>query len=291
MPIYIEIIIRSAISFVLLIAICRLTGVSFKVVLPVGLAVIGVIFSFDRSIRVIDGLVAIITWGALTVIYGFLAIKFEQAQSILNGSPTVLIENGNIIGKNLMKVRMTTNDLLALLREKDAFKLADVEFAALETDGQVSVMKQSDVVPVTPKVAGIEVQKEKPPKVVMKEGKPIKKTLSEEGYSELQLFAEAEKQGATCQDDVFLAQLDGSQNLYVDLKVDALKKSPDDPSNKSKLLLLSSLRKLQADLESHALNTENVQAKASYENQAKDMQQIIEQVQRQLQKESQYGPD
>ncbi|MFB5189844.1 DUF421 domain-containing protein [Alicyclobacillus fastidiosus] len=291
MPIYIEIIVRSAISFLLLLAICRLIGISFKVVLPVGIAVIGVMFSFDRSIRVVDGLVAIITWGAFTVIYGLLTIKFERAQTILNGNATVLIENGNIIGKNLMKVRMTTNELLALLREKDAFKLADVEFAALETDGQVSVMKQSDVVPVTPKVAGITVQKEKPPKVVMKEGKPVKKTLSEEGYSELQLFSEAEKQGATCQDDVFLAQLDGSQNLYVDLKVDAAKKTPDDPSNQSKLLLLSSLKKLQADLEAHALNTENVQAKSSYENQANEMQQIIEQVQRQLRKESQYGPD
>lgn len=291
MPIYIEIIVRSAISFLLLLAICRLIGISFKVVLPVGIAVIGVMFSFDRHIRVVDGLAAIITWGAFTVIYGLLTIKFERAQTILNGNATVLIENGNIIGKNLMKVRMTTNELLALLREKDAFKLADVEFAALETDGQVSVMKQSDVVPVTPKVAGITVQKEKPPKVVMKEGKPVKKTLSEEGYSELQLFSEVEKQGATCQDDVFLAQLDGSQNLYVDLKVDAAKKTPDDPSNQSKLLLLSSLKKLQADLEAHALNTENVQAKASYEIQANEMQQIIEQVQRQLRKESQYGPD
>lgn len=289
MPIYLEIIFRSVLSFLVLLVVCRLTGKSFKIVLPVALAVIAAVFSFDRSIRMIDSLVALVTWTALIVIYEFVAIKSKQAQTVLNGKPTVLIEDGNIIGKNLLKVRMTANELLGHLREKDAFKLADVEFAVLETDGQMSVMKKSDVQPVTPKTAGIAVQLEKAPKVVIEDGVVTYNTLLENGYSEGRLLSEIQKQGARSDDDVFLAQLDSSDNVYVDLKNDVFKKTPDYPTNKSKLLLLGSLKKLESDLEGYALQTENSQAKASYQEGARNLQRVIAQVQPQLKREADYG--
>ena len=79
---------------------------------------------------------------------------------------------------------MTINEMLSLLREKDAFRLADVEFALLETDGQISVMKKSDAQPLTPKAAGISVQNEEAPIVVIEDGIVQYNTLLEKWFVE-----------------------------------------------------------------------------------------------------------
>ncbi|WAH35328.1 DUF421 domain-containing protein [Alicyclobacillus dauci] len=275
MPVYVETLLKSILSFIALIAVCRVIGKRVDIVLPVVFGALAAFLAVDRNVRVIDGLIALGTWGLLTVLLGWIVIKSKPAQNLINGQATPLIQGGNIVGKNLQKLRMPVGDLLALLREKDAFKLAEVEFAALESDGQISVMKKADSQPVTPKTAGIAVQNEPEPKVVIEDGVVNYNGLLQDGYVEGWILSEAKKQGATSDDEVFLAQLDNSNNLYVDLKNDVLKKTPNDPTTKSKLLLLASLKKIQSDLESFAMQTENQAARTSYTESAEQLKRLI----------------
>lgn len=286
MPLYGEVILRSFLSFIALLAVCYLVGKKFDVVLPIAFGVIAAMISVNRGIRIRDGILALAVWGILTVAVGLIAIKSKQAQNVINGKPTVLIEGGNVIDKNLRKARMTLSDMMALLREKDAFKLADVESAVLEPDGQVSVMKKSDAQPITPTTAGIAVEPEQAPKLVIEDGTVMYNTLLENGYSEGWLLSEIKKQGADSDDDVFLAQLDSKDNVYVDLRNDVYKKSPDSPSTKSKLLLFASLKKLQSELEIFTLETKNPGAKTTYQEGAALLSKLISQVQPELTKKA-----
>jgi hypothetical protein len=185
----------------------------------------------------------------------------------------VLIEQGKVLEDNLKKARVTVNDMMAMLREKNAFKLSEVEFGVLEADGQMSVMKKSESNPVTPVVQGIPVENERAPRVVVIDGKVLNKTLEDLGYSQGWLWGELLKQGMKSINDVVLAQVDAKGNVYVDLKADTLQPSPI----KSKPLLLASLKKLEADLELFSMQTENPMAKRDYEACAHSLQALIKQ--------------
>ena len=72
----------------------------------------------------------------------------------------ILFIDGNIIENNLRKVRMTFDDLMMGLRGQSVFKLAEVESAVLETNGNISVMKKTEYNPLTPKDIGLSVESE-----------------------------------------------------------------------------------------------------------------------------------
>lgn len=284
MPPYLVIIVRSVLSFIALLLVCRVAGKKFDVVLPVVFGGLAAVVSLDRNVGMSDGITSLVTWGVLTVVLGFITIWFPEVQNTVIGKPTVLIERGKVLEQNLKKMRMTTSNMMSLLREKDAFKLTEVEFAILESDGQLSVMKKSDSMPVTPTVAGITVQNEEAPKTVIQGGTIMTEALGESGRDFGWLMQEVQKQGVRDYDDVFLAQIDAKGNLYVDLKDDTLMKSPSEPTQQTKLMLLASLKKTQADLEHFTLETKNQRAKTAYEQSATSLKQVIEQVQTELKK-------
>ena len=62
-----------------------------------------------------------------------------MARRIINAKTLILIENGRIIDKNMKRLRITINELMMKLREKDVFNLEDVQFAIMESNGQLSV--------------------------------------------------------------------------------------------------------------------------------------------------------
>lgn len=88
----------------------------------------------------------------------------------------------------------------------------------------------------------------------------MEKSLHYRGYSHEWLMGEVMKQGAGSIQDVFFAEVDSNGNLYVDLYYDSAKV----PQIKKKPLLAATLKKLQADLEMFAIETQNQDAKQSY---------------------------
>jgi uncharacterized membrane protein YcaP (DUF421 family) len=219
--------------------------------------------------------VGLLVWGLLPILFGFLSIRWDKFRSIVEGHPTVLVENGKILERNLHKAKMTADDLMLNLREKNAFKLADVELAVLETNGKVSVMKKADKQPATPNSLGVTVEEEFKPAVVVIDGHVMERSLEEQGYSKEWLLGQLIKQGAKDFSSVFLAQLDSKGNLYADLYHDKAKL----PQIKQRPLIAAQLRKVQADLENFSMQTEDNEAKQMYAKQAKGLQASIEQLQ------------
>jgi uncharacterized membrane protein YcaP (DUF421 family) len=268
---YVEIIFRSILSVIALVAASSLIGQKFSVIAGVSIGALGAIFSLDRNLSVWYGLTALATWSVLLFLFAIISIKSTSFRSVVNGKPTVLIENGKVLEENLRKNRVTVNDMMALLREKNAFKLSDVELGVLESDGQMSVMKKSELEPITPVLQGITVENEQMPRVVIMDGHLVKQTMDDLGISFGWLMGEAMKQGAKDLTDVFLAQIDSKGNVYFDLYQDNLKRT----QMKGRSLLLASLKKMQAELETYSYQTDHLESKEMYMSDAQSLQDII----------------
>lgn len=281
MPEFLLIMIRSIISFVLLLAMARIMGKKqvsqltfFDYCVGITIGSIAASMAVDHNIKITDGLTALLVWGLIPIILGYFGLKSKTFLTITDGKSDVVIEKGKVMEKNLKKNQLAIEELMLLLREKDIFHIDEVEMAVFETNGQLSVLKKTELQPVTPKVLGIPVERDHGPTIIISDGHIMYNSLKRLGYTKEWLVGEVQKQGAKNINDVFLAQIDSRGNVYVDLYTDDLKQE----IVKQKPLVASTLKKIQADFENFAIETENPLAKNMYSQQAENLQTIIENI-------------
>ncbi|WP_077325217.1 DUF421 domain-containing protein [Virgibacillus siamensis] len=281
MPEFLLTIIRSVLAFLLLMVMARIMGKKqlsqltfFDYCVGITIGSIAASMAIDQNIKISNGLVGLIIMGLFPVLLSFFGLRSLKFRKLTDGKPTVLIEDGKILENNLKKSKVSIDELMLFLREKNVFKVTDVEMAVIETNGQLSVLKKSEQQPLTPSQLGITVNKEHGPAIVVMDGKLMDKSLQSLGYSSEWLKGEIQKQGATDYEDVFLAQIDSSGNVYADLYNDDLKQH----KIKQKPLLAASLKKVQADLETYSLQTDNPEAKKMYAQQSENLQQTIDSI-------------
>lgn len=217
------------------------------------------------------GIVALAVWIVLPVLMDYLSMKSKTIYDLINGKETILVKEGKVMEENLSQVRFSGEDLLREMRSKNAFNLADVEFAVMESTGDINVVLKSDKKPVTPHDLGIKVSPQTAPQTVILDGNVINESLSNMGFNQGWLNAQLENLGVTL-DNVFIGQVDSSGELYVDLFDDMIA----IPQSNVKELLYANIEKAQADLMSYALETENQKAKAMYTNNANKLKNVME---------------
>ena len=262
-PVYV--IIRSLSLFVLVWLSIRLIGKRniskvkpFNFMSYIVLAIVATLMSLNL-INLISGFIVLLTWLVLPIALDFLAIKSQVIHQLLNGKETVLIKHGKIMEENLIQLRMTGEDLLAELRSKNIFNLTDVEFAVMETNGKLNAYLKSDKKPVTAHDLGQKVAPQAEPQTVIMDGNILNEPLFSLGLNQAWLKVELEKMGVAL-DNVFLGQVDSSGDLFLDLFDDAV----ELPQPKVKELLYASLQKVQADLSTFSLQTDDKNAKGMY---------------------------
>jgi len=221
----------------------------------------------------LQGLCSMLVWAIVPFIAGLLSLKSKKVRDFFDGKATVFIKDGKVLEDNLKKEKYTIDELLELLRKKDVFNIADVEFAILEDSGDLSVLLKKEHQPLTPKDIGIKVAPEKETQTVIMDGKILNEPLSASGHNQGWLKTELEKLGVTL-DNVFIGQVDSYGQLTVDLYDDKIQ----TPSPQGKPLLLAALKKCQADLELFALETGSVTAQNMYTKNASRMQGILDKV-------------
>lgn len=220
-----DILIRTIIAIVSLFILGRTLGKKqiaqlsfFDYILGITIGSIAAQMSIDTDIPMTNGLGSLILWSLVSLLISYVSLKSMRARRFLEGVPTVIIKNGEIIKENLKKERYHINELLEDLREKGVFNIADVEFAILETDGALSVLKKSQTQPITPRDIGIDTKYQGLSANLIIDGEIMYKHLQTVGLNEEWLSDELNKRGIDSFKDVLLASLDTDGNLYVDLK-------------------------------------------------------------------------
>jgi uncharacterized membrane protein YcaP (DUF421 family) len=228
-PVILVVLIRSVISFAVLLVLMRLMGKQqmaeltfFDYVVGITIGSIAATLSVQLNQNTTSTLAGLVIWALLPIGLAYLSLKSVWIRKVVEGEATVVVENGKILEQNLAKLRLSMDDFLSQLRIKNIFNVADVEFALFETSGKLSVQLKSQRQPLTPADLKLPTQYTGLPTTLIEDGKVLKDALKSLNLSRAWLQYQLAKQNITDTDQVSLAQLDTTGQLYVDLQGDRL---------------------------------------------------------------------
>ena len=243
----------------------------FDFISYVVIALIVTLISLGIIANIYFGLTALAVWVLIPIILDYSSMKSKWIYNILNGKERVLIKNGKVMEDNLAKERMTGQEFLQEMRSKNAFNLADVEFAVMETTGDINISLKADKKPVTSYDLGKRVASKTESQTVILDGNMLNEGLTNIGLNRGWLETQLENKGVAL-DNVFIGQVDSSGDLYLDIFDDLIQV----PKSQIKEMLYASIQKSQADLMSFALETKNEEAKSMYLNNAENLKKVLE---------------
>jgi uncharacterized membrane protein YcaP (DUF421 family) len=184
MQMWIQILLRSISLFFLTLILIRFMGkrnvsrmTPFSFVSYIVIAILAALISANMITNLAFGMVAMGVWVLLPIALDYLSVKSKWMHDLIQGRETVLVKHGKIMEENLMKTRLTGEELLRELRSKNAFSLADVEFAVMETTGDVNIFVKSDKKPITAHDLGQKVAPLTAPQTVILDGNVVNESL------------------------------------------------------------------------------------------------------------------
>lgn len=227
MPIFLVVVIRSVISFIVLLVLVRLIGKQqmsemtfFDYVVGITIGSIASVLCVELNQNMFATISGMVIWALLPYALAHMTLKNAKLRKIIEGEAVVVIENGKIQEDRLRKIRISVDELLTQLRMKGVFSLADVEFALFETNGKLSVQKKTQKQPVTPSDLNISTAYEGLPTTVISDGILLKDALKSLNLSQAWLYYQLGKQNIREISEISFAQLDTKGKLFVDLKGD-----------------------------------------------------------------------
>lgn len=277
MPMWLQILFRSITLFILVFAAVRILGKgniaripSYKLISYNAIAIIAALISLNIIKEVAIGLIALGVWLLFPLLLDYLSLRSKLLHDLINGKETVLIKHGKIMEDNLKQTRLTGEELLRELRRQNAFNLMDVEFAVMETTGEINAYLKSDKKPVTSHDLGLKTAPQAEPQTVILDGNALNESLASLGLNQEWLNIQLENMGVSL-DNVFLGQVDSSGDLYLDLFDDAV----ELPESKVKEMIYANIEKAQASLATFAIETQDDMAKAMYRKNAQKLEQLM----------------
>jgi uncharacterized membrane protein YcaP (DUF421 family) len=234
------------------------------------IAIIITLISLNILDNVYFGLITLAVWAMMPLILDYASMRSKWVYNLINGKERVLVKNGKIMEDNLSKERITGQEFLQQMRSKKAFNLADVEFAVMETTGDINVNLKADKNPVTAHDLGKQVGSKTEPQTVILDGNILNEGLTNAGLNQGWLTTQLEIKGVSLE-NVFLGQVDSSGDLYIDLFDDLIQV----PKTQVKEMLYASIEKIQSDLMSFSLDSDNDAAKTMYSQNAEKLEKII----------------
>ena len=168
----------------------------------------------DGGIPLFSGLVPILTVLGLELVLSWATLRSLAFRKVLCGKPVILIENGRILQSRLRQTRITLDELMGHLRQKDVLNPQQVQYAILETNGTLSVFPYPEHRPPSAKEAGVKVKPARLPVTIIEDGVLLKENLSRSGKDEAWV-EETLGQYEARVEDTFLLALLGQQVLYI----------------------------------------------------------------------------
>lgn len=163
----------------------------------------------DTSIPLLPGILPILSMVCFEVIISWCSLKSRKLRQLICGSPKIIIRNGELEQDTLRELRFSIDDLMTALRTNQVFSLEDVQFAIVETTGNVSIYLKSAHQPMTLNDVGLIPKTMDPPVILISDGQinhAALRTLNKE-----QTWLHAELQRRKLQPNaVFLLTADGN---------------------------------------------------------------------------------
>ncbi len=178
--------IRATVLYLIIIFLMRLMGKRqigelqpSELVITILISEIASIPMQDNRVPILHSVVALSALVAYEIFSSALSLKSNSLRALIQGHPVIVIRDGKIDMKALGKLRMSVNDLISLLRQKDVFDISQVAYAVFETNGKISVLLKPENRNSTAKDLGLCPTDGGMPFAVVCDGRIIEETLAE----------------------------------------------------------------------------------------------------------------
>lgn len=171
--------------------------------------------ALDIEKDIVSGILCLVIFGVMSFLISYCSIKNIKLRRIFEGVPTILIENNKIIEGGLKKSKLDINELLAEARSQGYFKLEDIEYAIMETNGAISFMPVSSSLPVTKKDVNVKINKESLVANVIIDTMLLEENLNGMNKDKKWLDKVLKTKGYIDYDNIMLATLDINDKVVV----------------------------------------------------------------------------
>jgi len=197
-------------------SIAELPVFDFLIIVILG-AVVGADIA-DPEIKHIYTTVAIILIGIFHIIVSKLKVKYRKFGHVITFEPTIVIQEGKFIVKNLRKIRYSIDNILQMLREKDIFDINDVHIGIVEANGNISILKKTNKTEVTIEDLNLQKGTSSLSYPVIIEGEVYKNVLSKLNLTEEWLNQQLINIGVKSEKEIFFASVNNKNEFHASLK-------------------------------------------------------------------------
>lgn len=215
------ILIRTLILFTALVLAMRLLGKRqlgelelSELVVAVLVADLAVIPMQDTDIPLLYGLTPLLVLFCCEIIISGLTLKSVKLRQALYGRPSILIEKGKIAQREMRKNRFTLDELTQELRNQGILDISCVEYAILETNGQLNIILYPAEQPVTARQLDLNLEDDGYFRIVISDGRVLSSNLTQLGRDPHWLRQELHKRHAAGPEDVYLMMVNEAGSIY-----------------------------------------------------------------------------
>lgn len=216
--------VRAIILYIIVLIVMRLMGKReigqlqpFELAISIMIADLASVPMTELGIPITNGIIPILGLLVMHMLISIINMKSLKMRTIMSGQPSLLIYRGKINEKILRKERLTLNELEEKLRSNNVFNLGDVEYAILETNGEVTVIQKPEKrnvivedLNITPEYEGISYD-------LVIDGKIMEKNLKSIGKDEKWLNTQLKKFDAK-PENTLIATIDGKNEFFCQKK-------------------------------------------------------------------------
>lgn len=215
------ILIRSLILYIIVIFAVRLMGKRqlgelqpSELVITILVSNIATLPLEDASIPLVVGVTPILALVCYEVIMSWLSLKFPKIRKLISGRPKIIISNGIIDRQVMQDLRFSVDDLMTALRGDDIFDISQVQYAIVETTGNISAVKKAPEESLTRQDSGLSPQSYDPPQIVISDGRLMENTLKAVSLSEKELKRILRKEKLDIS-EILIMTADSSGKYYI----------------------------------------------------------------------------
>ncbi|MBR4123393.1 MAG: DUF421 domain-containing protein [Clostridia bacterium] len=158
-------------------------------------------------------LVAMVIYGTITIVLTFLTNRFPRTRKFINGTPTIIMNNGKIYRQNMKKAKMDLSEFMVMCRQEGYFNLNDIQTAIFEYNGRLTVLPKATKRPVNPTDMNIVPLPESINTEVIMDGRILDENLRRLGLDANWLKKELECNGYKTAKEIFLGLCDDNKQL------------------------------------------------------------------------------
>ena len=216
-----DVMLRSIISLVSLFLVTKALGKKqvsqlslFDYVIGISIGNFAAEATINTESQYMNGITAVIVFGLVAYIIDYITVKSIRMRRFFMGVPTILIQDGKLIKKNLKKLKFDLNDLLEECRCNNYYDISQIKYAVMEASGKISILPKEEYKTVTLKDMNLKPSKEGLCANVIIDGKIMYNNLKKIHKTKDWLIKELKIRGKNIE-DVFLATIDINEKLHI----------------------------------------------------------------------------